>query len=93
MLEELRDRSWVRVGQELDGYRKTLRTHRTSTGLHVWEVTGVQHVGCSKRPSSRAAGEREPEAYPLGYVEPLSAARTPLADFFSILLERRSMPC
>ena len=29
--------------------------------------------------------ERRPEAYPLGYVEDLSDARTPLADFFSIL--------
>ncbi len=30
---------------------------------------------------------RRGEAYALQYVEPLSAARTPLADFFSILLE------
>ena len=29
---------------------------------------------------------RSAEAYPLGYVEGLSDARTPLADFFSILL-------
>ena len=32
--------------------------------------------------------ERRPEAYPQGYVEDLSDARTKLADFFSILLER-----
>jgi len=29
--------------------------------------------------------ERTGEAYPLGYVEPLSDARTKLADIFSIL--------
>jgi hypothetical protein len=28
----------------------------------------------------------DPEAYPVGYVEDLSDARTPLADLFSILL-------
>ena len=32
--------------------------------------------------------ERRAEAYPLGYVEGLSDARTKLADFFSILPER-----
>ena len=43
--------------------------------------------GCSKRPSSKAAGESKPEAYPLGYVEDFDEPRTLLADFFSILLE------
>ena len=42
--------------------------------------------GCSKRPSSKAAGESKPEAYPQGYVEDFDEPRTPLADFFSILL-------
>jgi hypothetical protein len=32
--------------------------------------------------------ERRAEAYPLGYVEGLSDARTKLPDFFSILPER-----
>ena len=32
--------------------------------------------------------ERRPEADPQGYVEDLSDAKTKLADFFSILLER-----
>jgi hypothetical protein len=36
--------------------------------------------------SSKAAASEGPEAYPLGYVEDLNDARTPLADFFSILL-------
>ena len=38
-------------------------------------------------PKGRQQGhsERRAEAYPLGYVEGLSDARTPLAGFFSIL--------
>jgi len=44
-------------------------------------------VGCSKRPSSAAAGETKPEAYPLGYVEDFVEPRTKLAAFFSSLLE------
>jgi hypothetical protein len=43
-------------------------------------------AGCSKRPSSKAAGELKPEAYPRGYVEDFDELRTKLADFFSILL-------
>ena len=43
-------------------------------------------AGCSKRPSSKAAVSEEARRT-LRYVEPLSDARTPLADFFSILLE------
>src|SRR4029077_12491701 len=49
-----------------------------------WILTAA---GCSKSPSSKAAGESKPEAYPLGYVEDFDEPRTPLADFFSILLE------
>ena len=45
-------------------------------------------AGCSKRPSSKAAGESEPEAYPQGYVEDCDEPRTTLVDFFSILLGR-----
>jgi len=37
-----------------------------------------------KRASSKAAGERRPEAYPLGYVEDFDKPRTKLAGFFSI---------
>ena len=43
-------------------------------------------AGCSKSPSSKAAASEEARRT-LRYVEPLSAARTPLVDFFSILLE------
>ena len=46
-----------------------------------------QLAGCSKRPSSAAAASEEARRT-LRYVEPLSDARTKLADFFSILLER-----
>ena len=42
--------------------------------------------GCSKRLSSKAAAS-EAARRTLRYVESLSDARTPLADFFSILLE------
>ena len=41
--------------------------------------------GCSKRLSSKAAASEEARRT-LRYVEPLSDARTPLPDFFSILL-------
>jgi hypothetical protein len=44
-------------------------------------------AGCSKRPSSKAAGESNPEAYPLGYVEDFDESRTMLAGFGSIPLE------
>ena len=49
-------------------------------------------AGCSKWPSSKAAASEGPKAYPLGYVEGLNDARTPLADFFSILLSSVSEP-
>ena len=43
-------------------------------------------TGCSKRLSSKAAGESKPEAYPGGYVEDFDEPRTKLAGCFSILL-------
>jgi hypothetical protein len=43
-------------------------------------------AGCSKRSSSKAAGEKYPEAYPLGYVEDYFDLRTTLGTVFSILL-------
>ena len=50
-------------------------------------MTQERLAGCSKWPSSKAAGESKPEAYPLGYVEDFDEPRTKLAAFFSILLE------
>jgi hypothetical protein len=57
---------------------------------HRWSASVAQHnndtfSGCSKRPFSKAAA-REEARRTLRYVEPLSDARTLLADFFSILL-------
>jgi hypothetical protein len=49
-------------------------------------------AGCSKRLSSKAAASEGPEAYPLGYVEGLNDARTPLEVFFSILLDIWDLP-
>ena len=51
-------------------------------------ASGGHCTGCSKRLSSKAAGESKPEAYPLGYVEDFDEPRTTLADFFSTLLLR-----
>ena len=39
-----------------------------------------------KKAVQQGRSERRAEAYPLGYVEGLSDARTKLADFFSFLL-------
>jgi hypothetical protein len=39
-----------------------------------------------KKAVQQGRSERGGEAYFVSYVEPLSEARTPLADFFSILL-------
>jgi hypothetical protein len=38
-----------------------------------------------KMTSNKAAGEKEPEAYPLGYVEDYFEPRTKLGVIFSIL--------
>ena len=48
-------------------------------------------AGCSKSPSSKAAGELKPEAYPLGYVEDFDEPRTKLAEFWGILLEESAL--
>jgi hypothetical protein len=49
------------------------------------ERENLDRAGCSKRPSSKAATSEDARRT-LRYVELLSEARTPLADFFSILL-------
>ena len=60
---------------------------QTRTSLtYTFGVTGEHHAGCSKRPTSKAAGESKPEAYPRGCVEDFDEPRTKLTDFFSILL-------
>jgi hypothetical protein len=52
----------------------------------IYYKNGPTSTGCSKSSSSKAVGESKPEAYPLGYVEDFDELRTPLEDFFSILL-------
>jgi hypothetical protein len=47
----------------------------------------VIREGCSKWSSSKATGEKKPEAYPLGYVEDFFEPRTPLEAIFSIPLK------
>jgi len=54
--------------------------------LPLCQTDSPNPPGSSKRLSSKAAASEGPEAYPLGYVEVLNDARTPLAGFFSILL-------
>ena len=44
-------------------------------------------AGCSKRPSSKAAGEDKAGGVPLWYVEDLVEPKTQLAGFFSSLLQ------
>jgi hypothetical protein len=61
------------------------RHARTSLACRS-RTTGKPNAGCSKRPSGKAAANEE-ASRTLRYVEPLSEARTPLADFFSILPE------
>jgi len=39
-------------------------------------------AGCSKWPSSASAASKEANPYPVSFVEPLSDARTKLADCF-----------
>ena len=55
--------------------------------VRTFRTVGESRAGCSKRPSSKATVSEEARRT-LRYVEPLNDARTPLADFFSILLDR-----
>ena len=68
----------------LAGYETTILIARENLGGQEETIP----AGCSKWPSSKAAGESKPEAYPLGYVEDFDEPRTKLAGFFSILLAR-----
>ena len=49
-------------------------------------TTGEHLAGCSKSPSSKAAGSSATEAYPWGTLQGDERLRTKLAGFFSILL-------
>ena len=52
--------------------------------LSNWNYEGMSYT-MLKKTVSKAAASEGPEAYPLGYVEGLSDARTKLTGFFSIL--------
>jgi cell division protein FtsB len=54
--------------------------------VRTWGATRNTSVRMLKKVVQQGRSERRAEAYPLGYVEGLSDARTKLADFFSILL-------
>ena len=54
-------------------------------GLYVWKNRSTV-CRMLKMAVQQGRSERRREAYPQGYVEGLSDARTTLADFFSILL-------
>ena len=68
------------------GCGETVVACRKPNGPVVWTTEDEYPAGCSKRLSGKAAASEGPKAYPLGYVEGLNDVRTPLADFFSILL-------
>jgi hypothetical protein len=67
----------------LVGYGKTM----LASEMLRWFARVAQRentpAGCSKSSSNKAAAREDPEAYPLGYVEELNDARTPLADCFT----------
>ena len=76
----------------------------TFDGPHVWhnrktlpqdaqkgQTSHPPNPGAPRRALSQARPQqmKAPEAQPLGYVEDAFEARTPLAEFFSILLRNR----
>ena len=46
-----------------------------------------------KTAANKAAGESQPQAYPLGYVEDWIEPRTPFADVFGIRYSDTGMNC
>jgi hypothetical protein len=67
-----------------------LRENYVGARRDRWSVSFGQEesidAGCSKRPSSKAAGSSATEAYPWGTLQGDERLRTKLAGFFSILL-------
>ena len=81
--------TWWRPGRAFSqALHSRLRKNHFGIAEHRWPAhLGLEKnacAGCSKRPPSKAAAS-EGARRTLRYVEPLSAARTQLADFFSIL--------
>jgi hypothetical protein len=75
------------IGREgfVSGGCGELCRHARASLVRTVRTIGEPRAECSKRPSSKAAASEEVRRT-LRYVEPLSDARTPLVDFFSILL-------
>jgi hypothetical protein len=71
--------------KKLLGLCEKLLWHEVNSDFSISRAIGTCLAGCSKRLSSKAAASEEARRT-LRYVELLSDARTPLADFFSILL-------
>ena len=63
----------------------------TSVAVANIEVLDDAELPCRMRKKAVQQGrsEQSGESYSVPYVEPLSEARTPLVDFFRILLEKR----
>ena len=57
-------------------------------GPFKWDNMRIFTQDAQKGRPARPQAEQDPEAYSRGYVEDSCELRTPLADFFSILLKR-----
>ena len=82
-------REWVMVLYSItvqQAAEKPFRHSRT-TKADTFGARGEHTRRMLKKAASKAAASEEARRT-LRYVEPLSEARTPLADFFSILLDR-----
>src|SRR6266850_3297009 len=64
---------------------KTISAQQNFDGLHVWDTKRTAPQDAQKVRPARPQGAKR-RRRTLRYVELLSEARTPLADFFSILL-------
>jgi hypothetical protein len=73
------------AGFLLAGCGNTIVARWKFNGPHVWG-TGRIPGRMLKKFAQQGRSERRGDAYSVRYVEPLSKARTLLADFFSILL-------
>jgi len=73
------------------------RLRKNSVDANIWLECSVRcecqnNFRMLKKAVQQGRSEQRGESYSGPYVEPLSDARTPLADFFSILLEQRPRP-
>jgi hypothetical protein len=69
------------------GYGKALWARRSFIAQHIWDNKSTPRR-MLKKAAQQGCSKRRGEARTLRYVEPLNEARTPLEDFFSILLDK-----